>query len=58
MPAAVQREAARTDLRNYALVTAAYWTDTVADGASRVLVLFFFDQLGFTPFQLASVFIV
>ena len=33
------------DLRNYILVTAAYWADTVADGAARILVLFFFFQL-------------
>ena len=30
------------DLRNYALVTGAYWADTIADGAIRVLVLFYF----------------
>ncbi|MCW3005910.1 MAG: arsJ, partial [Solirubrobacterales bacterium] len=42
------------DLRNYALVTGAYWADTIADGASRILVLFFFYQRGFSPIQLAS----
>ena len=45
------------DLRNYVLVTAAYWADTLADGASRVLVLFFFYNLGYTPFQLATIFV-
>jgi len=45
------------DLRNYILVTAAYWADTLADGASRVLVLFFFYNLGYTPFQLATIFV-
>ena len=44
------------DLRNYALVTAAYWADTIADGAIRLLVLFYFYELGYTPFQLATVF--
>jgi len=44
------------DLRNYALVTAAYWADTIADGAIRLLVLFYFYGLGYTPFQLATVF--
>ncbi len=44
------------DLRNYILVTAAYWADTLADGASRILVLFFFYNLGYTPFQLATIF--
>ena len=45
------------DLRNYMLVTAAYWADTVTDGAIRMLVLFYFFQLGYTPFQVASLFI-
>ena len=45
------------DLRNYVLVTAAYWADTLADGASRILVLFFFYNLGYTPFQLATIFV-
>ncbi|MBU3675028.1 MAG: organoarsenical effux MFS transporter ArsJ [Solirubrobacteraceae bacterium] len=44
------------DLRRYALVTAAYWADTVADGAVRILVLFYFYELGYTPFELATVF--
>lgn len=47
----------RGDLRNYILVTAAYWTDTVADGATRILVLFFFYQLGYSPFELATLFV-
>ncbi|MBU6217204.1 MAG: MFS transporter, partial [Acidobacteria bacterium] len=45
------------DLRNYALVTAAYWADTLADGASRILVLFFFYNLGYSPFKLATLFV-
>jgi len=50
-----QRQAG--DLRNYALVTGAYWADTIADGAIRLLVLFYFYQQGYTPFQLATVFV-
>ncbi len=45
------------DLRNYAIVTGAYWADTIADGASRVLVLFFFYELGFSPLKVASLFL-
>ena len=52
----MKSKTAAIDLRNYALVTGAYWTDTLADGASRILVLFFFYQLGYTPFELATVF--
>ncbi len=46
-----------SDRRNYGLVTAAYWTQTITDGAIRMLVLFYFDQLGYTPFQVASLFL-
>jgi len=42
------------DLRNYILVTAAYWADTLADGASRILVLFFFYQLGYSALEVAT----
>ena len=45
------------DLRNYILVTGAYWADTLADGASRMLVLFYFFQLGYTPLEVASLFL-
>jgi MFS family permease len=45
------------DLRNYALVTGAYWADTIADGAIRVLVLFYFYELGYSPFAVASLFL-
>ena len=46
----------RRDLKNYGLVTAAYWTDTIADGAIRILVLFYFYERGYSPFELATVF--
>lgn len=49
--------AQRVDLRNYVLVTGAYWADTVADGAGRMLVLFYFYQLGFSPLAVASLFL-
>jgi MFS family permease len=45
------------DLRNYVLVTGAYWADTIADGAVRMLVLFHFYQLGFSPFKIAILFV-
>jgi predicted MFS family arabinose efflux permease len=45
------------DLRNYAVVTGAYWADTITDGAIRVLVLFYFYELGYSPFQVASLFL-
>ena len=51
------KAAKRGDLRNYILVTGAYWTDTLADGASRFLVLFYFFELGYSPFEVASLFL-
>ncbi len=47
----------RGDLRNYAVVTGAYWADTITDGALRVLVLYYFYDLGYSPFQVASLFL-
>ena len=48
----------RNDLRNYAVGTGAYWTETLVDGATRTLVLFYFNQLGYSPLQVASLFIL
>jgi len=45
------------DLRNYVLVTGAYWADTIADGAIRLLVLFYFYERGYSPIQIASLFL-
>lgn len=47
----------RADRRNYVLVTIAYWADTLTDGAIRMLVLFYFAQLGYSPFAVASLFL-
>jgi MFS family permease len=46
-----------SDLRNYAIVTGAYWADTVTDGAIRTLVLFYFYERGYSPFEVASLFL-
>ncbi len=47
-----------SDLRTYAVVTASYWGFTLTDGALRMLVLLHFHTLGFTPFQLALLFLL
>lgn len=44
-------------IRNYALVTAAYWAFTLTDGALRMLVLLHFHNLGYTPVELAFLFV-
>lgn len=50
--------ASASGLRNYAIVTAAYWGFTLTDGALRMLVLFTFFQLGYSPFTLAFLFLL
>jgi MFS family permease len=45
-------------LRAYAAVTAAYWAFMLSDGALRMLVLLHFNTLGFTPIQLAWLFLL
>ena len=54
---AIADAAAKNGVRNYALVTLAYWCDTLADGAIRTLVLFYFYQLGYSALQVASLFL-
>ena len=45
-------------VRNYLIVTASYWSFTLTDGALRMLVLLHFYALGYTPFTLASLFLL
>ncbi len=49
--------ASRANLKNYTLVTLAYWGFTITDGALRMLVLLYFDSIGYTPLQIASLFL-
>ncbi|MDQ3366526.1 MAG: organoarsenical effux MFS transporter ArsJ [Myxococcota bacterium] len=44
-------------VRHYILVTAAYWAFTLTDGALRMLVLLHFHELGYTPVELAFLFV-
>lgn len=46
------------DLRNYAIVTSAYWGFTLTDGALRMLVLLHFHTLGYSPLDLAFLFML
>ncbi|UTV28853.1 organoarsenical effux MFS transporter ArsJ [Photobacterium atrarenae] len=45
------------DVRQYMLVTFNYWNFTVTDGALRMLVVLHFHQLGYTPLEIASLFL-
>jgi len=49
--------ASSANLKNYALVTLAYWGFTLTDGALRMLVLLYFNEIGYTPIQIAFLFL-
>jgi MFS family permease len=44
--------------KQYLTITLSYWAFTLTDGALRMLVLLFFHNLGYTPIELASLFIL
>ncbi len=44
-------------IRQYLVVTGNYWAFTLTDGALRMLVLLHFHQLGYTPLQVALLFV-
>ncbi len=46
-----------TTLKNYAVITGAYWAFTLTDGAIRMLVVLYFHQLGYSPLAIASLFL-
>ncbi|HMP90868.1 MAG TPA: organoarsenical effux MFS transporter ArsJ [Kiritimatiellia bacterium] len=47
-----------SSVRNYSLVTLAYWGFTLTDGALRMLVLLHFHKLGYSSIQLAFLFLL
>ena len=44
-------------LRDYLVVTGSYWAFTLTDGAIRMLVVLYFHMLGYTPFEVAMLFL-
>ncbi len=44
-------------IKNYALITAGYWSFTLTDGALRMLVLLHFHDLGYSPVSIAFLFL-
>lgn len=45
------------EVRQYLLVTGNYWAFTLTDGALRMLVVLHFHALGYTPLQIAGLFL-
>lgn len=50
-------EARSNAVRQYFLITGNYWAFTLTDGALRMLVVLHFHQLGYTPLQVALLFL-
>jgi len=48
----------KSAVRNYALVTGAYWGFTLTDGALRMLVLLHFNRLGYDAITIAFLFLL
>jgi len=46
------------NLRQYLIVTACYWAFTLTDGALRMLVVLYFHNLGYSPLEVASLFLL
>jgi len=46
-----------SSIRNYLTVTGGYWAFTITDGAIRMLVVLYFHQLGYSPFEVAMLFL-
>ncbi len=46
-----------TNIRNYLIVTGGYWAFTITDGAIRMLVVLYFHLLGYSPFEVAMLFL-
>ena len=46
-----------SDVRQYLLITGNYWAFTLTDGALRMLVVLHFHQLGYSPLQIAMLFL-
>ncbi|GAA0621179.1 organoarsenical effux MFS transporter ArsJ [Halomonas beimenensis] len=45
------------EVRQYLLITGNYWAFTLTDGALRMLVVLYFHQLGYTPLEVALLFL-
>ncbi len=49
--------ASTTNFKNYAIVLLSYWGFTITDGALRMMVLLYFNTIGYSPIQIASLFL-
>ena len=47
----------QSSIKNYLIVTGGYWAFTITDGAIRMLVVLYFHLLGYSPFEVATLFL-
>jgi len=45
-------------LKGYAVITGGYWAFTITDGAIRMLVVLYFHMLGYSPLEVAMLFLL
>ena len=45
------------DIRQYLIITGNYWSFTLTDGALRMLVVLYFHALGYSPLEVAMLFL-
>ena len=45
------------NLRQYLVITGSYWSFTLTDGALRMLVVLYFHQIGYSPIEIALLFL-
>ena len=48
---------ANSGLKQYLVITGSYWSFTLTDGALRMLVVLYFHQIGYSPLEIASLFL-
>ena len=44
-------------LQQYLVITGSYWSFTLTDGALRMLVVLYFHQIGYSPIEIALLFL-
>lgn len=57
VPLAARLKALPFEVRQYLLITGNYWAFTLTDGALRMLVVLHFHQLGYSPLEVALLFL-
>lgn len=53
----MSKQSLPTQIKQYLIITANYWTFTLTDGALRMLVVLYFHQLGYSPLNIALLFL-